>query len=65
MGLSFKIWIFRNHQPDCDDDRIICVASECVSDCCLMPNSAIIQLYHGENKLIFNEMIMGPLMKKN
>ena len=25
-----------------------------VSDCCLMP----IQLYHGENKLIFNEMTM-------
>ena len=22
-------------------------------------NAAIIQLYHGENKLIFNEMMMG------
>ena len=28
--------------------------SECVSDCCLTPT----QLYHGENKLIFNEMMM-------
>ena len=24
--LLFDIWIFRNDQPDCDDDRIICVA---------------------------------------
>ena len=24
--LSFEIWIFRNGQPDCDDDRIIFVA---------------------------------------
>ena len=24
--LSFDIWISRNGQPDCDDDRIICVA---------------------------------------
>jgi len=24
----------------------------------LNPNSAIFQLYHGENKLIFNEMMM-------
>jgi len=29
-----------------------------VSDCCLTPNSAIFQLYHGENKIIFNKMIM-------
>jgi hypothetical protein len=29
-----------------------------VSDCCLTPNSAIVQLCHGENKLIFNEMLM-------
>jgi hypothetical protein len=28
---------------------------EWVSDCCLMP---IFQLYHDENKLIFNEMMM-------
>ena len=24
--MSFEIWIFRNGQPDCDDDRIIVVA---------------------------------------
>ena len=24
--LLFEIWIFRNGQPDCDDDRIIFVA---------------------------------------
>jgi hypothetical protein len=24
--LSFEIWIFRNGQPDCNDDRIIFVA---------------------------------------
>jgi hypothetical protein len=24
--LSFEIWIFRNGQPDCDDDLRICVA---------------------------------------
>jgi len=24
--LSFEIWIFRNDQPDRDDDRINCVA---------------------------------------
>ena len=29
-----------------------------VSDC-LMPNAVIFQLYHGENKLIFNEMMMS------
>jgi len=28
-----------------------------VSDC-LMPNSAIFQLYHSESKLFFNEMMM-------
>ena len=28
--------------------------NECVSDCCSMPT----QLYHGENKLIFKEMMM-------
>ena len=28
-------------------------------DCCLMPTRHIFfQLYHGENKLIFNEMMM-------
>jgi hypothetical protein len=27
-----------------------------VSDCCLTP--VIFQIYHGENKLIFNEMMM-------
>ena len=32
--------------------------SEWVSDCCLMPNSAIFQLYDGENKFIFNKMMM-------
>ena len=31
------------------------ILSEWVSDCCLMP---IFQLYHGQNKLIFNEMMM-------
>ena len=36
------------------------VLEERVSDCCLTPNSAICQLYHGENKLIFNEMVMRP-----
>ena len=25
-------------------------------------NSAILQLYHGENKLIFNEMMMGSAL---
>jgi len=25
-------------------------------------NSAIFQLYHGENKLIFNEMMMRPAL---
>ena len=29
-----------------------------VSDCCFSANSAIFQLYHGEKKLIFNEMMM-------
>ena len=29
-----------------------------VSDCCLAPIQKKIQLYHGENKLIFNEMMM-------
>jgi hypothetical protein len=27
-------------------------------DCCLTCNTAIFQLYHGENKLIFNEMMV-------
>ena len=27
----------------------------------LNPNSAMFQLYHGENKLIFNEMMMSAL----
>jgi hypothetical protein len=31
---------------------------EGVSDCCFNATSAIFQLYHGENKLIFNEMMM-------
>ena len=29
-----------------------------VSDCCFSANSTIFQLYHGEKKLIFNEMMM-------
>jgi len=29
-----------------------------VSECCLTPTQAIFQLYHGDNKLIFNEMMM-------
>ena len=29
-----------------------------VSDCCLAPIQKKFQLYHGENKLIFNEMMM-------
>ena len=29
-----------------------------VSDLLFKANSAIVQLYHGENKLIFNEMMM-------
>jgi hypothetical protein len=32
-------------------------SKEWVSDCCLTP-LRIFQLYHGENKLIFNEMMM-------
>ena len=39
--------------------------SEYVSDCCLMPTQQIFQLYHGENKLIFNEMMMSALYKTN
>jgi hypothetical protein len=35
--------------------------SEYVSDCCLMPTQQIFPLYHGENKLIFNEMMMSAL----
>jgi hypothetical protein len=31
---------------------------EGASDCCFNATSAIFQLYHGENKLIFNEMMM-------
>jgi hypothetical protein len=27
------------------------------SDCCLTPTQHFFQLYHGENKLIFNEMM--------
>jgi len=29
-----------------------------VNDCCLTLKSAIFQLYHGEHKLIWNEMMM-------
>jgi hypothetical protein len=37
--------------------------SEWVSECCLIP---IFQLYHGENKLVFNEMMMrSTLFKTN
>jgi hypothetical protein len=32
--------------------------SEGVSDCCLAPTQQFFQLYHGENKPIFNEMMM-------
>jgi hypothetical protein len=34
--------------------RIMCPSTVIVSDCCLTPP----QLYHGENKLIFNEMMV-------
>jgi hypothetical protein len=37
---------------------IVFGVSEWVSDCCLNAKSAIVQLYHGKNKLIFNEMMM-------
>jgi hypothetical protein len=37
---------------------LVILVSERASDCCLTPNSAIFQLYHGENKLIFNDMMM-------
>jgi len=33
-----------------------------VSDCCLIPTKQIFQLYHGENKLIFNEMMMRSVL---
>jgi hypothetical protein len=36
--------------------------SEWVSDWCLKTNSAIVQLYHGKNKLILNEMMMGSAL---
>jgi hypothetical protein len=29
-----------------------------MSDCCLTPNQQFFQLYYGENKLMFNEMVM-------
>jgi len=29
---------------------------EWASDCCLMPTQQFFQLYHGKNKLIYNEM---------
>jgi hypothetical protein len=32
--------------------------NEWVSDCCLMPTLQFFQLFYGENKLIFNEMMM-------
>jgi hypothetical protein len=32
--------------------------SERVSDCCLTLTQAIFQLYHGENKLMLNEIMM-------
>ena len=40
-----------------------CLLSVWVSDWLLFnANSAIFQLYHGENKLIFNEMMMGSAL---
>ena len=33
-----------------------------VSDYCFTPTKQIFQLYHGENKLIFNEMMMRPTL---
>ena len=35
-----------------------CKFSEWVSDCCLTPIQFFFHLYHGENKLIFNEMVI-------
>jgi len=32
--LPFGKWIFRNGQPDCDDERRIFVAMTCVSNLC-------------------------------
>jgi hypothetical protein len=37
---------------------MIFLKSEWVNNCCLTPNSAIFQQYHGETNLIFNEMMM-------
>jgi hypothetical protein len=35
-----------------------------VSDCCLMHTQQFFQLHHGENKLIFNEMMMRSALYK-
>jgi hypothetical protein len=44
-------------------DLHVCDATDGVSECLLFnANSAIFQLYHGENKLIFNEMMMRSLL---
>ena len=44
------------------EKEFVCVwewVSEWVSECVLLDdNSAFVQLYHGESKLIFNEMMM-------
>ena len=40
------------------DETLTTGRGEWVSDCCLTPIQQFFQLYHGENKLIFNETMM-------
>jgi hypothetical protein len=46
-----------------DKEELISFEYEWVSEWVLLnANSAIFQLYHGENKLIFNEMMMSSAL---
>ena len=61
IGIDIDCWhhIYIGH-------ILICLGIEWVSKCYLTPIQQFFQLYHGENKLIFNEMMMmSALLQTN
>jgi hypothetical protein len=56
-ALELEAHMTLHHSPDYSYASLCPMFNEWVSDCCLMPT-----LYHGENKLIFNEMMMSTTL---
>ena len=54
----YYVYCYKLLRKDMDVNEYERLSSQRVSDCCFNTNSTIFQLYHIENKLIFNQMMM-------